>query len=61
MLNISLHKAAEKAYQAEIVSRMLEEYPSKLTEPDIAAISSLLSSLIGPVAAFLIEETSKKP
>ncbi|MEK6491982.1 hypothetical protein WNJ68_30655 [Klebsiella grimontii] len=61
MADITLHKAAEKAYQAELVSRMLEEYPRKLTDSDIATVASLLSNLIGSVTAYLVEEESKSP
>ncbi|HHT0512585.1 TPA: hypothetical protein ACTW9A_002448 [Raoultella planticola] len=59
MSDITLHQAAEKAYQAELVSRMLEEYPSKLTDSDIATVASLLSNLIGSVTAYLVEEEAK--
>lgn len=61
MSDITLHQAAEKAYQAELVSRMLEEYPSKLTDSDIATVASLLSNLIGSVTSYLVEEESKNP
>lgn len=61
MPDLSLQKAATKAYQAEVVARMLENYPHKLTDSDVEAVASLLADLIGPVAAYLIEEESKKP
>ncbi|HIG1444196.1 TPA: hypothetical protein ACYE79_005054, partial [Klebsiella pneumoniae] len=48
-------------YQAEIVARMLENYPHKLTDSDVESVASLLADLIGPVAAYLIEEESKNP
>ncbi|EOH3176848.1 hypothetical protein ACL1JY_004448, partial [Enterobacter asburiae] len=47
--------------QAEVVARMLENYPHKLTDSDVEAVASLLADLIGPVAAYLIEEESKNP
>lgn len=59
MSDITLHKAAEKAYQAEIVARMLESYPHKLTDSDVEAVASLLANLTGSVASYLIEEESK--
>ncbi len=34
MSDITLQKAASKAYQAEIVARMLENYPHKLTDSE---------------------------
>lgn len=61
MSDITLHKAASKAYQAEIVARMLESYPHKLTDSDVESVASLLADLIGPVAAYLIEAESKNP
>ena len=59
--DIALQKAASKAYQAEIVARMLENYPHKLTDSDVESVASLLADLIGPVAAYLIEQESKNP
>lgn len=61
MSDITLQKAASKAYQAEIVARMLESHLHKLTDSDIESIASLLADLIGPVAAYLIDEESKIP
>ncbi|WP_201283682.1 hypothetical protein, partial [Klebsiella pneumoniae] len=55
MSDITLQKAASKAYQAEIVARMLENYPHKLTDSDVESVASLLADLMGPVAAYLIE------
>lgn len=60
MPDLTLQKAAAKAYQAEVVARMLENYPHKLTDYDVEAVASL-ADLIGPVAAYLIEEESKNP
>lgn len=61
MPDITLHQAAEKSCQAELVLRLLEQYPSKLTDSDIETLASLLSNLIGSVAAYLVEEASKNP
>lgn len=61
MSDITLQKAASKAYQAEVVARMFENYPHKLTESDVISVASLLADLIGPVAAFLVEEKSRNP
>lgn len=38
MSDITLQKAASKAYQAEIVARMLENYPHKLTDSDVESV-----------------------
>lgn len=58
MPDITLQKAATKAYQAEVVARMLESYPHKLTDSDVETVASLLADLIGPVAAYFIEKES---
>ncbi|EAB6803381.1 TPA: hypothetical protein MBD98_003355 [Klebsiella aerogenes] len=54
----SLESVMEKAHQAEIISKMLEVYPNKITDSEITAIASLLTNLTGDVAAWLIEELS---
>ncbi|EES9472229.1 hypothetical protein NXF00_002689 [Escherichia coli] len=56
MKEITLHEAAERAHQTEIICRLLEVYPDKLTDADISAISSLLARLSGNVSAWLIAE-----
>ncbi len=59
MQEITLHEAAERAHQTEIICRLLEVYPNKITDADISALASLLARLSGSVASFLIEEESK--
>ncbi|EMJ8296036.1 hypothetical protein [Klebsiella aerogenes] len=54
----SLESVMEKAHQAEIISKMLEVYPNKITDSEITALASLLTNLTGDVAAWLIEELS---
>lgn len=54
----SLESVMEKAHQAEIISKMLEVYPNKITDSEITTIASLLTNLTGDVAAWLIEELS---
>lgn len=54
----SLESVMEKAHQAEIISKMMEVYPNKITDSEITAIASLLTNLTGDVAAWLIEELS---
>ncbi|TCT38310.1 hypothetical protein EC835_101309 [Providencia alcalifaciens] len=51
--DITIHQAAEKAQQLELISRMLPNYPRNFTPSDIVAISSLMTELSGDVAAFL--------
>ena len=59
MQEITLHEAAERAHQTEIICRLLEVYPNKIPDADISALASLLARLSGSVASFLIEEESK--
>ncbi|EEY5312115.1 TPA: hypothetical protein ACWK7L_003961 [Escherichia coli] len=59
MQEITLHEAAERAHQTEIICRLLEVYPNKITDADISALASLLARLSGSVTSFLIEEESK--
>lgn len=54
----SLESVMEKAHQAEIISKMLEVYPNKITDSEITALASLLTNLTGDVAAWLIEDLS---
>lgn len=53
---ISLQRVQEKAHQAEIICRMMECYPNRMTDSEITAIASLLRRLTCDVAAWLIEE-----
>lgn len=60
MQEITLHEAAERAHQTEIICRLLEVYPNKITDADISALASLLVRLSGGVAAWLQEEEEKR-
>ncbi|MEK8317400.1 hypothetical protein P2O67_21545 [Escherichia coli] len=60
MQEITLHEAAERAHQTEIICRLLEAYPNKITDADISALASLLARLSGGVAAWLQEEEEKR-
>lgn len=51
--DITIHQAAEKAQQLELISLMPPNYPRNFTPSDIVAISSLMTELSGDVAAFL--------
>ncbi|EEX0750626.1 hypothetical protein D4A29_004790 [Escherichia coli] len=54
MQEFTLNEIAERAQQVEIICRLLEVCPDKLTDADISAISSLLARLSGNVSAWLI-------
>ncbi|EPD1649676.1 hypothetical protein ACR6LE_000386 [Escherichia coli] len=60
MQEITLHEAAEREHQTEIICRLLEVYPNKITDADISALASLLARLSGGVAAWLQEEEEKR-
>ena len=59
MQEITLSEAAERARQTEIICRLLEVYPDKITDADISALASLLARLSGGVAAWLLAEEAK--
>ena len=56
MKEITLHEAAERAHQTEIICPLLEVYPDKLNDDDISALAGLLARLSGSVALWLIDE-----
>lgn len=53
---ITLEQATERARQAEIVLLLLEVCPQRLEEDEVELLTSLLSSLVGSTAAWLLEE-----
>lgn len=57
---ITLEKAEEMAYQAELVCLLLESYPHELHSGDVSAIASLLAKLTGRVTGWLIEEQAQR-
>ncbi|EEV1123662.1 hypothetical protein OQA07_002242 [Escherichia coli O4] len=59
MQEITLAEAAERAQQTEIICRLLEVYPDKITDADISALASLLARLSGGVSAWLLAEEAK--
>ncbi|MCY0801753.1 hypothetical protein N0398_12015 [Providencia rettgeri] len=60
MADITIHQAAEKAHQLELITLMPPNYPRNFTPSDIGAISSLMAKLSGDVAAFLIEASAQE-
>ncbi|MER3384921.1 hypothetical protein [Pectobacterium aroidearum] len=57
---ITLDKAEERAFEVEIVSRLLESYPQALQDSEIAAVSGLLARLSGEVVCYFIEERAER-
>ncbi|EIG6210395.1 hypothetical protein EK642_000339 [Escherichia coli] len=60
MQEFTLNEIAERAQQVEIICRLLEVYPDKLTDDDISALAGLLAKLSGSVALWLINERFKR-
>jgi hypothetical protein len=59
MPDLTLQKAAAKAYQAEVVARMLENYPHKLTDSDVEAAASLWQILLVRWLLTLLRKSQK--
>ncbi|MBB7083830.1 hypothetical protein HEN55_023805 [Escherichia coli] len=60
MQEFTLNEITERAHQVEIICRLLEVYPDKLTDADISALAGLLAKLSGSVALWLIDERFKR-
>lgn len=58
--NPALETAASKAHQAEIVLRLMSQYPSNLAVTETEALIGLLLPLVGSAASYLITEQSKQ-
>ncbi|MEY0255097.1 hypothetical protein AB7X32_15115 [Morganella morganii] len=54
--NITIHQAANKAQQIEMINLLIESYPHKIESNQITALSSLMAKLSSDVYVFLIEE-----
>lgn len=57
--NPALETAASKAHQAEIVLRLMSQYPSELASTETEALIGLLLPLVGSAAGYLITEQIK--
>lgn len=58
--DITIHQAAEKAHQVELINLLIELHPNQLQDSEISALSSLMAKLSGDVAAFLIEKAAQE-
>lgn len=58
--DITLEQAAERAHQAEIICRLVEDFPHRLVDSEVSAPATLLKRLTGDVAAWLIEELAER-
>lgn len=57
---ITLEQAVERAHQAEIICRLVEDSPHHLVDSEVSAIATLLKRLSGDVAAWLISELAER-
>ncbi|HHG9944779.1 TPA: hypothetical protein ACPZLR_002601 [Yersinia enterocolitica] len=57
---ITLEKAEEMAYQAELGCLLLESYPHELQSGDVSAIASLIAKLTGRAGGWLREEMAQR-
>ncbi|MEZ2895182.1 hypothetical protein [Providencia rettgeri] len=60
MADITIHQAAEKAQQVEMINLLIESYPHKMQDSEITALATLMASLAGDVSLFLINEIEKE-
>ncbi|MFC0139683.1 hypothetical protein ACFFJN_06145 [Erwinia mallotivora] len=58
--NPALETAASRAHQAEIVLRLMSQYPSNLANTETEALIGLLLPLVGSAASYLITEQGKQ-
>lgn len=58
--DISLAEAAKRAYQVEVICRMLKISADELQASDLQVVAELASKLAGNVAVWLLEEEVKR-
>lgn len=58
--DITIHQAAEKAQQVELINLLIESYPHKMQDSEITALATLMAGLAGDVSLFLINEIEKR-
>ncbi|HCI6378312.1 MULTISPECIES: hypothetical protein [Klebsiella pneumoniae complex] len=60
MSELTIHQAAEKAYQAEIILALIcEKSAAHMEDSEIDALIVMVKELIGDVGGFLGEEESR--
>lgn len=57
---ITIHQAAVKAQQVEMINLLIESYPHKMQDSEITALATLMAGLAGDVSLFLINEIEKE-
>lgn len=61
MSDLTVHQAAEKAYQAEIILALIcEKSAVHMADSEIDALIVMVKELIGDVGGFLGEEASRE-
>lgn len=58
--DITLKQAAERAHQAELIFRLMEDHSHHLEDCDVSAMATLLKRLTGDVTAFLVEMVAEQ-
>ncbi|MEQ4732390.1 hypothetical protein AB7W97_11430 [Providencia rettgeri] len=58
--DITIHQAAVKAQQVEMINLLIESYPHKMQDSEITALATLMAGLAGDVSLFLINEIEKR-
>lgn len=58
--NFALESASAKAHQAEIILRLISQYPSQLAAIEFEAMTELLLSLVGNASGYLATEQAKQ-
>ena len=61
MSELTIHQAADKAYQAEIILALMQGKSAvRMEDSEIDALSARVKDLIGDVGGFLGEEASRE-
>lgn len=58
--DITLKQAAERAHQAELICRLMEDHTRHLEECDVSAMATPLKRLTSDVTAFLVEMVAEQ-
>ncbi|WP_272579640.1 hypothetical protein [Providencia sp. PROV266] len=54
--DMTIHQAAEKAHQVELINLLIESHPHQLQDSEISTLASLMAKLSGDICVFLQEK-----
>lgn len=57
---ITLEQAADSAWQVEIIARLMESYPHKMLDCEVAAMASLIAKLSDQAVMWMGEEMAQR-